>query len=68
MNYYEENKEQYKKGFKSHLIKLLDDYEEITTEEIKDAFKVYMLEHKNIVIDYRFKLWRNIVNECIKEL
>ena len=68
MNYYEENKEQYKKGFKSHLVKLLDDYEEMTMEEIKGAFKVYMLEHKNIVINYRFKLWRDIITETIKEL
>ena len=68
MNYYEENKEQYKKGFKNHLVKLLDDYEEMTTKEIKESFKSYMLEHKNINIDYRFKLWCNIVNETIKEL
>lgn len=64
MNYYEENKNVYIKGFATFLKNEID--EELTTKEANDIFKKYMYEYKNIIIDLRLKFWKSIVKESLE--
>lgn len=64
MNYYEENKNTYIKGFATFLKNEID--EELTTKEAKNIFKKYMYEYKNVVVDLRLNFWNSIIKESLK--
>ena len=63
--FYEENQEKYVKGFACFMSELTD--KEFTTDEVKQLFKDYMLDYKNIKVDFREKFWVITFQKSMKE-
>ena len=63
-SYYIENKEAYILGFFDFMSDQVDD--EFTKQEVKQLFKEYMFNYKNIKVDLRFKFWLDIIDESMR--
>jgi hypothetical protein len=67
IQFIQDNKKIYIKDFTEYYLK---NYDYVPTEEnIKDDFKVFMEDYKNInYVDYRYSIIKEIINKCIDKI